>query len=154
MTELQFEQWKEFSVKAIGALDAAEARKTKLNTNTLLFFDEIDNQKIIESLECWEDVMSLFYDLFEEYHVDCDKEKTKSFQSQLRAAIRAGINLVTSGWGVISWFTAGDIKSMFQGEIPEYVTRRFTTKAFNDDTNLLDFSLENACGCFRLIERW
>ena len=139
MTELQFEQWKEFSVKAISVLAVTEARKTKLTENTLQFFDEIENQKMIRSIECWEDVMSLFYDLFEEYHVDCDKEKTKSFQSQLHVVIRGGVNLVTDGWGVVDWLTVADIKSMFQDKIPDYVTKRFTSKAFDDAMNLLDF---------------
>ena len=139
MNQLQLNQWKEFSVKSVAVLAITEARKSKLKVNVLQFFDEIDAQGSIEEIERWEDVMGVFYDLFEEFHVDCDKEKYTSFQNQLQVVIRAGVDVVTEGWGVVGWFTAGDIKRMFNGDVPSYVTTRFTSNAFDRDDNVLDF---------------
>lgn len=139
MNQLQFEQWKEFSTKAIEVLTITEVRKNNLKTNVAQFFEEIVNNVDLFEIERWEDVMDIFSDFFEEFYVNSDKEKTCSFLSQLRAVIRGGINVVLDGWGVLNWFTAGDIKSMFQGQVPDYVTKRFTSIAFDNDENILDF---------------
>jgi uncharacterized Zn finger protein len=139
MNQSQFQQWKEFSTKAINALAVTETRKSKLKTNVAQFFEEVSNNLDLSDVERWEDVMDLFYDLFEEFRVNHDKEKTSSFRSQLHAVVRAGINIVSGDWGVVNWFTAGDIKSMFQGQVPDYVAKRFTSIAFDDDENILDF---------------
>lgn len=119
-----------------------EARRSKLKTNILQFFEEIEQypkHHNISAMERWEDVMDLFYDFFDEFYVKHEKEKWSSFQSQLNAAIRAGIDTISGDVGVVNWFTAGDIKAMFEGQVPNYVSTQFTSTAFEDDENVLPF---------------
>jgi hypothetical protein len=139
VNQIQFEQWKDFSSRAVNVLFITESRKQKLKTNIAHFFEEVSINIDFLEIERWEDVMDLFYDYFEDFRVNHEKEKTSSFQSQLHAVIRAGINAVTNGWGVIDWFTAGDVKAMFEDKVPTYVTDRFIPEAFEDDKNILDF---------------
>lgn len=139
MENQQFEQWKEFSTKAIEILNITDARKEKLRVNIAHFFGEVEQNWGISDIDDWEDIMTLFYDFFADFYVKSDKEKCSSFQSQLHAIIRSGIDVVSGNVGVVDWFSAGDIKSMFGGQIPKYVTDRFTPTAFDDDENILPF---------------
>lgn len=137
MNRLQFEQWKEFSTKAIGILKITEARRSKLKTNILQFFEEVVTQDRISDIERWEDVMDLFHDFFDEFRVRHEGEKYSSFQSQLNATTRAGIDIISGDVGVPNWFTSGDIKAMFEGQVPDHVAARFTLIAFENDENVL-----------------
>lgn len=139
MNQLQFDQWQEFSTKAIEPLTITDARKEKLRVNVPQFFEEIRNYHDISEIDCWEDILGLFQDFFVEFYVKHEREKCSSFQSQLMVVIRAGIDVISGDFGVANWFTAGDVKLMFGGQIPSYVTARFISTAFDDDENILPF---------------
>lgn len=139
MNQLQFDLWQEFSTKAVQVLNVTSARKRKLHLNIGQFFETFPKDVDISTVDNWDDVMGYFYDFFDEFRVCSEKEKDSSFQSQLNALIRAVIDTISGDLGVVNWFTAGDIKTMFEGDIPQYVKARFTNDAFANDENLLPF---------------
>ena len=139
MNQLQFDRWQEFSTKGVHVLNSTPTRKAKLHLNICQFFETFPKDVDISTVDDWNDVMDYFYNFFDEFRVCSEKEKYSSFQSQLNALIRAGIDMLSGDIGVVNWFTAGDIKTMFAGDIPQHITARFTDDAFANAENVLPF---------------
>jgi hypothetical protein len=147
MDAIQFERWNDFTKNMIyaGLGNITQARKDKLWSEAESFIYGYRN----EPVDGWDDEYCLcddFREHFVEYINDIwddragwQKESQHYFANQLEIVIRAGVNVACESdhAGVIG-FTVGDLRTMYAGEIPEWITAQYEgMDAAEDATGVL-----------------
>jgi hypothetical protein len=141
MKKVLYERWKEFARRMIfngGLGELTEARKKRLWAEVESFIDDYRS----EPVDGWDREYCLcdsFHEIFgQTYGMDiahpysCPDgfrgfeydENPRRFYNQLEIVIRASVDAVTDGEGVLG-YTVGDLRQMFDGKIPRWITRQY-----------------------------
>ena len=129
--QVKLARWLDFAKRMIGAMPITTERKEKLINEVEGFIGiyGVGEREIVG----WDTtlqngdmcVSSLFDEHFEEYETWNPEleEYTGKFHNQLACAIHAGIDVVTQEWGGgVLGFDVGDLKNMYDGRIPHWVS--------------------------------
>jgi hypothetical protein len=130
MTKKQFERWEDFAVRlaTYGYPKITEARKQKLIAEVRSYFGWRNFQNDWHEIEDWDNLGDEVDEFFDEYRCwDSCKETTGKFFNQITSCIRAGFDVAVKQSGGVVGFNAGDIKRMWQGKVPTWVTKDFET---------------------------
>lgn len=133
MNNKQFDRWKEFAKAMCFGLPATDGRKDRLWREVEAFVDHYKD----EPVDGWDNEYCLcdsFCEWFEHYgeHIwyergawDCGyRDDPHYFYNQLRIILRASVDVVFGGCGVLG-YTAGDLRQMFNGRVPRWVSWRY-----------------------------
>ena len=131
MTHEQFLRWEDFSTRMAKHCypKATEARRKKIAEEVKSFFDERKFQEDWPEIMDWDGNKDDFYlsdsvdDFYDNYRHWSRREEyyTGNFYSQVVCCIRAGFDIAVEQSGGVIGFTAGDIRRMWNGEVPEWV---------------------------------
>lgn len=149
MKQITIQRWKEFTKAYINYAPITDARKARLLRESEYFIGMFSDES--EPDETWDEyVGDAFTAHFEDYleHIFVNtsdwtggyyKDNSHYFVIQLECALRAGINAASGGYGGVIGFTVGDIREMFDGEIPGWVARNYYRElvGVSDDTPIM-----------------
>ncbi|HUV84239.1 MAG TPA: hypothetical protein VMV86_00935 [Methanosarcinales archaeon] len=131
MTFDQFEHWKDFSLQMAehAYLEATGTRKKKIFDEVKSYFDEREFQNDWPEIMDWDGNKDDYYlsdqvdDFFDNYRHWSRREEyyTGRFYNQVTCCIRAAFDIAVEPSGGVIGFTAGDIRRMFDGQVPDWV---------------------------------
>lgn len=137
MQELQFTRWKEFAVRMAEHCypKATAARKEKILAAVKDYFFWREYQQDWKEYTDWDgngddcilsDDVDEFFDKYRHYS---RKEEciTGDFYNQVTCCIRAGFDVAVKQSGGVLGFTAGDIRKMWDGVVPEWIKDHWET---------------------------
>lgn len=144
-----YEKWLDFSTRMANILNVTSERREKIIQTVTGFINRFEH----EDIKGWDAFANYtFYgegygisDLsddttyFGQYRLDAMYEpKTTSFYNQISAITRAGLDVATGdfGGGVLG-FTIGDVRTMYDGRIPEWVNNMLEISGDEDDDTSL-----------------
>jgi len=121
--------------------NVTKERKAKIIEEVKSYFYWRDFQGDWKEIEDWDGNKDTYYlsdcvdDFFDEYRHYNRKQDyyTGKFYCQITSCIRAGIDVAVEPSGGVLGFTAGDIRRMFNGKVPNWVKEWFE---FDFDTIL------------------
>lgn len=144
--KVKLARWLDFAKKIITVMAITPNRKEKLIDEVEGFIGiyGVGKREIIG----WDTtlqngdmcVSSLFDEHFQEYETWNPKteEYTGKFHNQLSCAIRAGIDVVTQEWGGgVFGFDIEDLKNMYDGRIPRWVSNALGLTGYEQDNQML-----------------
>lgn len=133
MTREQFDRWQDFAVRMAihGYPRATERRREKIRKEIQNYFDEREYQEDWPVIDDWDyndDFGSLSGDVddfFERYRHwrRNNADYVGWFFCQITCCIRAGFDMAVKQSGGVLGFTAGDLRRMYDGNIPDWITR-------------------------------
>ena len=142
--QIKIARWFDFAKRMVNIFDATPERKQKLISEIEAFIGiyDVGERKITG----WDTALyngdmcvgSMFDEHFEEYEVWNHKLEiyTGKFHHQLSCAIRAGIDVVTMEWGGgVLGFDIGDLRKMYDGKIPQWVSSALELTGLENDTD-------------------
>ena len=131
MTYEQFGRWQDFAIRMAQHCypKATEARIKKIIEEVKSYFDERKLQKDWPVIMDWDGNKDDFYlcddtrEFFDEYrHWNrYEEDYTGKFYNQIICCIRSGFDIAVEQSGGVVGFTAGDIRRMYNGEVPNWV---------------------------------
>lgn len=130
--KIKIARWLDFAKRIVNVMVITPERKEKLITEIEAFIAIYDIGE--REITGWDTPLSngdmcvgdLFDAHFEEYEVWDSKQEdyTGKFHNQLSCAIRSGIDITTQEWGGgVFGFDVGDIRKMYDGRIPLWVSK-------------------------------
>jgi hypothetical protein len=147
MDDTQVEHWKDLALRfiCVGLGDITIARKVRLWIEAEAFIEGYR----YEPIDGWDNAYCLcdvFRDHFSKYIEDIwddragtQKENPRYFANQIEIALRASVGLACeSNPTHIIGYTVGDLRAMYAGQIPEWITSQYEgMDAAEDATGVL-----------------
>ena len=132
MTEEQFSRWREFSINLAihGFPVTTEKRRDRLVTEIVDYFEWRDLKSDFLEIVDWDGNGDNYYlcdrvnEFFEDHYHWIRKNDAHGgrFYDQITSCIKAGFDIaVTQSGGGVVGFSVGDIRRMWDGNIPEWV---------------------------------
>jgi hypothetical protein len=114
-----YEKWMDFSTHLISIMDVTCQRREKIMSEVTGFIEMYEGDDVIPR---WESIVDHFDECFDEYRIIYeDGEFGGEFYNQISTIMRAGIDVATGHLGGVIGFTIGDIISMYDGAVSEWV---------------------------------
>lgn len=139
MTEQNFQRWQDFSLAMAGRYPGAtERRRSKLFAEVEDFFDELRSCHDPGEIGDWDgygahgkrellavrDFATVFFDEYNHswgYNGGGENRSDRGrFYSQLLSTIRVGLDVAYRPSAGVVGFTAGDVRAIFDGSVPEW----------------------------------
>jgi hypothetical protein len=151
MTLEQFKRWEGFATKMAAKYpDVTEQRRKKIAEQVAHYFYWRHFQNDWPMMEDWDgnegnccvgDEVTEFFEKYLRWN-ERKEEYVGKFYDQITCCIRAGFDLAVKQSGGVVGFTAGDIREIFDGDVPDWVT-----KGWMKDNEPIDFSQipDDAC---------
>lgn len=137
MTPLQYERWKDFSLRMARHAfpDATEARRGKIARSVEDFFSWYDGEDVSE-IEDWDSSPAYICDRVDDHlnhhqhyrYNERTGEETEcgnKFANQVSCCIRAGLDRASSPSCGVVGFTVGDLRRMYPEGLPRWVTKGY-----------------------------
>lgn len=133
MTNEQFLRWQDFSIRMAENCypKATETRREKIVEEVKSFFDERtrDYQMFWDwdgnnGSECLTDYVDDFFDEYRHW-IRHEEWYGGKFYNQITCCIRAGFDIAVEPSGGVIGFTAGDIRRMYNDEVPSWVKKEW-----------------------------
>lgn len=131
MTKEQYDRWKEFSARMAGNYpNTTEARRDKIAKEVESFFKAMDCNETWKEIECWDcaDCSESVDNSFDEYRKWNEKNgeyDENRFFVQITCSIRAAFDIAVKQSGGVVGFTAGDIRRIWGGDVPDWVKEHY-----------------------------
>lgn len=141
MTQEQYDNWKDFTTR-MGATvykNLTLKRKEKIKSQIANYFQWRDFQNDWPDILDWDGNGDDYFlgeavdEFFDEYRHWSRKEGcyTGKFYNQITCCIRAGFDMAVKQSGGVLGFSVGDIRQMYDGNVPLWVTPNH----FNNEPN-------------------
>jgi len=141
MEKIQFERWKDFAVKMAKCVypTATPSRQEKIIGNVNDYFSEREFQNDWDGISDWDGNGDDFFlsedvdDFFGKYRHWNRRtgEYEGKLHTQITCCIRAGFDIAVKQSGGVVGFTVGDVRKMFNGNVPNWVKKRDWEKPFD-----------------------
>jgi hypothetical protein len=131
MTKEQFDRWRDFAVRMAehGYPYATVCRRAKIREEVKSYFEEREFQQDWPIIGCWDynekfgsvssDVDEFFY-RYQHWQRDTDSYGGR-FCDQVICCIRTGFDMAVKQSGGVIGFTAGDVRRMYDGAVPDWI---------------------------------
>lgn len=140
MTDMQFQRWEEFALRMAkqGYPKATATRKEKILKQVTSYFEWRHFQEDWPEIEDWDGNDDEYFlgdqvnDFFSEYSHYQRREGScgGNFYNQVVCCIRAGFDVAVQPSGGVVGFSAGDVRRMWDGNVPDWV-RNFLEDPFD-----------------------
>lgn len=133
MNAEQYERWLDFAQRMAlqGWPHLTEARKQKIHRDVTVFISFYSDCH--EDVEGWDSGPAYVCDHFEEcfgVHKHWENENAPNrYHLQLSCCIRAGVDVATEDCCGVVGFTLGDVRRMFNGQLPDWFVEPFEEPA-------------------------
>jgi len=132
MTKEQYARWYDFALRMAENVypKATRERKRKILSEVKNYFDEREYQEDWPEIEDWDGHPHYLCDSVDEFFNKYRHWQRKSetfggwFHNQITCCIRAGFDLAVKQSGGVIGFTAGDVRRMYGGNVPDWITDR------------------------------
>ena len=134
MTQEQYNNWKDFTLRMTATVypNATEARRAKIRERISDYFGECELHEYWASIEGWDqyndnlggslscDMDEFFHDIL---HWRSEKpDHTGKLFNQITCCIRSGFDMAVEQSGGVLGFDIGDVRRMYDGNVPEWVS--------------------------------
>jgi hypothetical protein len=134
MTKEQFDRWQDFAIRMAehGYPRATGRRRAKILEEVKSYFEEREFQQDWPIIDCWDcndefgsvgDDVDEFFDRYRHWQRDTGTFGGL-FCDQVSCCIRAGFDLAVKQSGGVLGFTAGDVRRMYDGAVPDWIAGR------------------------------
>lgn len=140
MTENQFKRWRDFAFRMAerGYPNATPRRTEKIIENVKDYFHWREFHNDWPEINDWDGNKDDYFlcdavdDFFDDHRHWRRKTETYGgcFYSQVTSCIRAGFDMAVEQSGGVLGFTAGDVRRMYDGNVPDWITGKDWETAF------------------------
>lgn len=132
MTKEQYEHWKDFALRMAGKYPrTTEARRERLTKEVSGYFDYFDfgGQDVRDGVEDWDyndcgyhpgSEVEEHFDDYRHWNEKIGWYDESKFFTQIVCCIRAAFDIAVKQSGGVVGFTAGDMRRMWDGNVPEW----------------------------------
>ena len=134
MTPEEYARWRDFAGRLArhGWPEATDARKEKVAEAVDWFIEQWEHESQFAEIDNWDgagpdsiylcDEATTFFETH--WHVREDGEQSR-FEEQFKCCVRAGFDVAVEPSAGVLGFTVGTLRSMYDGDIPEWVVSHF-----------------------------
>ena len=132
MTRVQYNNWKDFTVRMAKTVypHATKKRRDTMLQHITYLFDELECNDEWSWIKDWDGNGDNCFleESLEEFYRDIlhwnDKKQcyTGKFYNQIVCCVQAGFDMAVKQSGGALDFTVGDVRKMYDGQVPEWVT--------------------------------
>jgi hypothetical protein len=131
MTKEQFDRWRDFAIRMAehGYPRATERRRDKILEEVKDYFGEREFQQDWPTIDDWDhneefgsvdDDVIEYFDRYRHWQRDIGTYDG-GFYNQVSCCIRAGFDMAVKQSGGVLGFTAGDVRRMYNGAVPDWI---------------------------------